>query len=91
LSEETRHERCHSTSRASSARYEADSSGLHISRQQLHQNVGGTRIDGTEEQAQDGNCDSVANDVWHEPDEQLKSNGTGVEDVDKGAFTDSMR
>ena len=68
LSEEACHKRCHGASRASSARYEADSSGLHILGQQLHQNVGGTRIDGAKEQTQDGNGDSVANDVWHEPD-----------------------
>ena len=85
LRQEAREERRHRTPRAPQRRHRRQTAHLQPLGYELRKHGRGAGVDGTEEEADDGNGDGLADDVGHEPDEQLESRGAD-DQADDGAL-----
>ena len=85
LRQEPREEGRHRSPRAAERRHGGQAAHLQPLGDELREDGGGARVDGPEEEADDGDGDGLADDVGHEPDEQLEGGGAGDE-ADDGAL-----
>ena len=85
LRQEPREERRHGAARAAQRRNRRQTTHLQPLRDQVGKHRRSAGVDGPEQESDDGNGDGFADDVGHEPDEQLEAGGAEDQDED-GAF-----
>lgn len=91
LRQDTRRERRHRPTTAPRAGDEPNGRGLHVARHQPREDGLRTGVHRTEQEAQKRHRNRVADDVRHEPDEELQTERADGEACDVGLLPDAGR
>lgn len=91
LRQQAREEGRQGAARAPERRHGGQAAHLQAAGEELGEDGGGAGVDGAEEEADDGDGDGLADDVGHEPDEELEGRRAGDEEGDGALLAEAVR